>query len=69
MRAAEFFVVVLAAYGVAGAVFAVAFAARGIQRIDTVAEHAPVGFRLIVIPGAAALWPLLLVRWIRSGSS
>lgn len=69
MRAAEFFVVVLAAYWVAGAVFAVAFATRGVQRIDPVAEHAPVGFRLIVMPGAAALWPLLLVRWIRSRSS
>jgi hypothetical protein len=69
MRAAELFVEVVATYGVVGAVFAVAFATRGIQRIDPVAEHAPVGFRLIVMPGAAALWPLLLVRWIRSGSS
>jgi hypothetical protein len=69
MRAAELFVEVVAGYGVVGAVFAVAFVTRGIQRIDPVAEHAPVGFRLIVMPGAAAFWPLLLVRWIRSGSS
>ena len=69
MRAAELFVEVLAAYVAAGVVFAIAFVTKGIQRIDPVAEHAPVGFRLIVMPGAAALWPLLLVRWIRSGWS
>jgi hypothetical protein len=69
VRAAEFFVEVLTAYGAAGAVFAVAFVTGGIQRIDPVAEHAPVAFRLIVMPGVAALWPLLLMRWIRSASS
>ena len=65
MHVAELFVDALAAYGLAGAVFAVAFVTRGIHRIDPVAEHAPVGFRVIVLPGVAALWPLLLVRWIR----
>jgi len=65
MQAAEFFVAVLALYGLAGAVFAVAFVLFGIHRVDPVAEHAPFGFRLIVIPGVAALWPLLLGRWLR----
>jgi len=69
MRAAEFFVAVLAAYGLAGGVFVAAFVIFGIHRVDPVAEHAPVGFRLIVMPGAAALWPLLLARWIRSKRS
>jgi len=62
---AQFFIDALAAYGLAGAVFAVAFVTVGIHRVDPVAEHAPVGFRLIVLPGVAALWPLLLVRWLR----
>ena len=66
MRLAELFVDSLAAYGLAGMVFAAAFVSRGIHRIDPVAEHAPLGFRLIVVPGVAALWPLLLVRWIRA---
>jgi hypothetical protein len=69
MRAAELFVDALAVYGLAGAVFAAAFVTAGIRRVDPVAEHAPVGFRLIVIPGVAALWPLLLMRWLRSASS
>jgi hypothetical protein len=62
---AQLFIDVLAAYGLAGAIFAVAFVTVGIHRVDPVAEHAPLGFRLIVLPGAAALWPLLLVRWLR----
>ena len=66
MRVAEFFVDALALYGLAGAVFAAVFITAGIDRVDPVAQHAPVSFRLIVIPGVAALWPLLLVRWIRS---
>jgi hypothetical protein len=66
MRVAEFFIDALALYGLAGAVFAVAFVTAGIHRVDPVAQHAPVSFRLIVIPGVAAFWPLLLVRWIRS---
>ena len=68
MRVAEWMVDVLAAYGVAGAVFAAAFVTVGIRRVDPVAEHAPLGFRLIVMPGVAALWPLLLVRWLRNAS-
>ena len=69
MQVAELFVDAIAVYGLAGLVFAVAFVIVGIQRVDSVAEHAPLGFRLIVMPGVAALWPLLLVRWLRSMSS
>ena len=54
MRVAGFFVDVLAANGLAGAVFAVA-------------EHAPLGLRLIVMPGAAALWPLRRPIFRREG--
>ena len=66
MHVAELLVDALVVYGLSGAVFAVAFVTMGIQRIDSVAEHAPVGFRLIVLPGVAALWPLLLVRWLKA---
>jgi hypothetical protein len=68
MLAAEIVVDLLAFYAVAGALFAAAFVSLGIGRVDPVAQHAPLGFRLIVFPGAAALWPLLLIRWIRSSS-
>jgi hypothetical protein len=46
-----------------GAVFGVAFVARGVDRIDPVARGAGWGFRLMILPGSAIFWPLLLVRW------
>lgn len=51
------------AYAGTGAVFACLFVWRGVARIDSVARDATIGFRLLIIPGAAALWPLLLLRW------
>jgi hypothetical protein len=63
---AEILVGALAVYALVGVIFAAAFVAAGITRVDPVAQHAPLGFRLIVMPGVAALWPLLLRRWLRS---
>ena len=60
------FLTTLAAYLLLGLAFAIPFAIKGAAAIDPVARHATWGFRLFVIPGAAALWPLLLLRWIRS---
>lgn len=57
------------AYAAVGCVVAVAFAARGIQRVDPGAAHAPIGFRLIILPGAAALWPWALAKWARAQST
>jgi hypothetical protein len=66
MQAVEWFVNLLTAYAASGVLFAIAFVAFGIGRVDAAAEHAPIGFRLLVIPGVAALWPLLLRRWLRA---
>ena len=66
MRAAEWLLGILAVYIAAGAVFAIAFVSVGIVRVDPVARHAPWGFRLIVAPGAAALWPWLALRWAKA---
>jgi hypothetical protein len=68
MRFAEFFVGGLAAYTLAGAAFSAVFVMFGIHRVDPVAEHSPIGFRLIVMPGVAALWPILLTRWLTAVS-
>jgi hypothetical protein len=65
---AELLVGALSAYGLAGTAFAVAFLLIGIHRVDPVTEHSSIGFRLIVMPGVAALWPLLLIRWLRTES-
>lgn len=55
----------LAVYAALGLLFALLFAARGAGRIDPSAKGAGLGFRLLIVPGAAALWPLLAWRWLR----
>lgn len=62
---AQTLVVAVAIYVAVGLLFAAAFVTAGVGRIDPSAAHAPVGFRLLIIPGSVALWPLLAVRWIR----
>jgi hypothetical protein len=61
----ELLVNVASLYAAVGLVFAVVFAFAGAGRIDESAKDAPVGFRLLIIPGSAALWPILLMRWAR----
>jgi hypothetical protein len=56
----------LTAYVAAGLIFALWFVISGIDRIDSAARDAGPGFRLIVLPGVAALWPLLLKRSIEA---
>lgn len=54
-------------YAGLGALFALAFVLRGAARIDRNARGATWGFRALIFPGSAALWPWLLVRWIQAG--
>ena len=54
------------AYVAAGVVFGAAFVSWGVQRVDPAAKDAPLGFRLLILPGSAAMWPLLLRRWMRA---
>ena len=56
-----------AIYAAAGVVFALAFLAFGLKRIDNGAKDTSLAFRLIVLPGLIALWPLMLIRWIAGG--
>jgi hypothetical protein len=65
LLAAEWFVDLLVTYAVCGAVFALAFVILGVQRIDSSAHGSGWGFRVLIFPGVAALWPLLLHRWYR----
>lgn len=53
-------------YLAAGAIFALAFQAWGLSRVDPAARGASVGVRLVLSPGLVALWPALLLRWRRA---
>ena len=57
--------VFLGAYLACGLLFALPFAFLGVGRIDPHASHGSWGFRLLIIPGALALWPILLRRWAK----
>lgn len=48
-----------------GLAFALAFAFVGAGRIDPQARRGTLGFRLLILPAAAALWPLLAWRWAK----
>jgi hypothetical protein len=60
---------IAAVYAGAGVLFAVAFVALGVGRVDPVTRGAPLGFRLLIAPGAAVLWPVLLWRWRQTARS
>jgi len=57
------FLIVRGIYLGCGLVFAIPFALAGVKRIDPRAANGSWGFRLLIIPGTMALWPLLLKRW------
>ena len=62
IEVAELLVAGAEAYLVLGAVFAVPFALFLAQRLDPAVPGSTWGFRLMILPGAALLWPVLLWR-------
>lgn len=60
----EFALVVVCCYLIAGACFAIPFVLRGVNRVDAAAQSAPIGFRLLILPGTIALWPVMLAKWL-----
>jgi hypothetical protein len=55
-----------ALYGLTGLLFAIAFQMRALLRITAAARGAGPAFRLLILPGMVALWPLLMRRWRES---
>ena len=51
-------------YALVGLLFAIAFVLAGVNRVDPVAREGTWGFRLIIVPGVVAFWPLLATRWV-----
>ena len=59
------FVYGLETYAGLGLIFAVPFVWFGVQRVDSEAQGSGAGFRLLILPGVAAFWPMFLYRWTR----
>ena len=58
-----------AGYLVVGAIFGLLYGLLLAGRLEPGARGAPAGFRLIIIPAAALLWPMLLVRLLTAPRS
>ncbi len=58
----------LAAYLALGVLFALPFLARGVSAIDPAASGSSPFFRVLILPGVAALWPVLAFKWARTRS-
>jgi hypothetical protein len=50
-------------YAAFGIFFALAFVTVGVKSVDSGAKNGSWGFRLLILPGVAAFWPVLLYRW------
>lgn len=61
---AQTFVFGLTAYAGIGLLFALVFVVGGVQRLDSEAQNSSLGFRLLILPGVAAFWPMFLRRWV-----
>ena len=56
----------LALYAATGVVTALAFVAIGVTRAQPASIS--LGARILILPGAAALWPYVLFRWLKAGT-
>ena len=60
---------VVGIYLAIGILVAVPFVASGVSRIDPAAKTVPWTFRILILPGTVALWPLMARLWIKAQSS
>jgi hypothetical protein len=58
--------IALALYAAAGVAVAAAFVAFGVGRVLPEPAPVTVGARVLIFPGATALWPYVLMRWLKS---
>jgi hypothetical protein len=56
-------------YVVLGFIFAMAFVAKGVDTIDAASKNAGWGFRIMILPGATAFWPILAQKWLKTDAN
>ena len=69
MIVAEVTLLIALAYVLCGLAVGVPFVLRGVDRVDEAARGATVAFRLLILPGTVALWPLMAAKWIKAPQS
>ena len=66
MGIASVILAVMGAYLGIGLLFAIVFVAFGVERVDSAVHGSNWRFRVLILPGSAALWPMLALRWVRA---
>jgi hypothetical protein len=61
---AEVVLLSLAGYAAVGLLFGVPFVLWGVGRVDESARGTSLSFRLLILPGVVAFWPILAWRWV-----
>jgi hypothetical protein len=56
----------LGAYLAIGLLIATPFVARGVDAVDAAAARGSRGFRLLILPGCALLWPWVVRRMLHA---
>ncbi len=56
-------------YAIAGLAFAIPFVTSWAARLDPKARDGSFGFRLVILPGTVAFWPVLVPKLLRAGQS
>ena len=64
----EWLLIAIGVYLAIGVVFAVYFVTAAVTRYDPVAGDSPRRFRLLIMPGCAFLWPILLAQGAKRSS-
>jgi len=65
MSIAEIAIYLFLVYLAIGLIFSLLFIWKGAESIDNDVVQSPKYFRLLLIPGAIILWPLLAIKWIK----
>lgn len=65
MNGAELVLIAITGYIAAGFLFGLVFVTVGVTRIDPAARGTSMAFRLLILPGSVALWPVLATKWAR----
>ena len=66
-RATTIIVYGLALYAACGLATALAFVSIGVTRVQP--QSMSLGARILILPGAVALWPYVLMRWLRAAAT
>ncbi|MCG8306550.1 MAG: hypothetical protein MI975_04105 [Cytophagales bacterium] len=55
--------VLIGFYFFSGLIFSILFIIKMVGQMDEHAKGTGIGFRLLIVPGTIALWPVLLNKW------